>query len=317
MKEIGGYIEIDKSYGDMLYDDLIKLNCGRSCLTYLIEARSITKIALPKYCCSSVRELCEKYDMDIYMYSIDKNMLPIIDWIDPERYLYIVNFFGQIGVEQIEKIEKKYKKIIVDNAQAYFMSPINDIDTIYTCRKFYGVADGAILSSKAILNREIPMDLSYDRMQFLLGRFEGHASDFYEEYADNNEYFDTQPIKTMSKLTENILHGIDYEYIKKCRSRNYTYLQKNLNSFNQLKVKTIEGAFAYPLLIDDAQSIRKSLVSKNIYIPLLWPNVLDENEENTLEYHFSHDILPIPVDQRYDETDMEYIVKEIINLIKR
>ena len=37
----------------------------------------------------------------------------------------------------------------------------------------------------------------------------------------------------------------------------------------------------------------------SIYIPTLWPNVLEECPQGSLEYHYAADILPIPVDQRY------------------
>lgn len=57
--------------------------------------------------------------------------------------------------------------------------------------------------------------------------------------------------------------------------------------------------------------IRKQLQQMKIYIPTLWPNVLDECESDTLEYQFAEDILPIPVDQRYGVEDMEYLVEKI------
>ena len=71
----------------------------------------------------------------------------------------------------------------------------------------------------------------------------------------------------------------------------------------------------YPLLIDDGMKIRKQLQQMKIYIPTLWPNVLDDCEPDTLEYKFAADILPIPVDQRYGIEDMEYMIKTIESLI--
>ena len=44
MKEYGGYIELDRYTGSEYYSDLVSLNCGRSCLRYLIEAKNIKKI---------------------------------------------------------------------------------------------------------------------------------------------------------------------------------------------------------------------------------------------------------------------------------
>lgn len=53
MKEIGGYIELDTFTGPMLHGDGIKLNCGRNALAYLIEAKDIRKLWMPKFMCDS------------------------------------------------------------------------------------------------------------------------------------------------------------------------------------------------------------------------------------------------------------------------
>ena len=56
MKEIGGYIELDTYTGSMLHEDGIKLNCGRNALAYLIKAKEIKKLYMPKLMCDS----CDK-----------------------------------------------------------------------------------------------------------------------------------------------------------------------------------------------------------------------------------------------------------------
>lgn len=57
MKEIGGYIELDSFTGKMLYEDSIKLNCGRNALAYLIEVNNIKKIVTPKFMCDSCNKV--------------------------------------------------------------------------------------------------------------------------------------------------------------------------------------------------------------------------------------------------------------------
>ena len=39
MREMGGYIELDTYRGTMMYDNAIKLNCGRNALWYILKAR--------------------------------------------------------------------------------------------------------------------------------------------------------------------------------------------------------------------------------------------------------------------------------------
>lgn len=316
MKEYGGYIEFETNHGAMLHEDAIALNCGRGALEYLCRAKNIEKLFLPYFLCSSVPDLCDKINIEYEYYHIDKDFCPIFDKrLKENEWLYIVNFYGQLDDELIKSWKEKYETIIIDNAQSYYQNPVEGVDTLYTCRKYFGVPDGAFLYTDKQLNRELPVDESFDRMHFLLGRFERSASEFYSEYTNNNKLFATEPVKKMSRLTENLLRGIDYCNIAKKRQKNFQYLHEGLKNVNKLKLKIIPyGAFMYPLWIDKGREIRKELQKKKIYIPTLWPKVLEICDETMLEYEFAADILPVPVDQRYDKEDMRYLVEVLTDV---
>lgn len=307
LNDIGGYLELDRYYQPIFHEKAKALNCGRNCLAYLLKAKKIKRIALPYFLCDSVREICIRENVDIRYYRIDKNLYPFNVEIKEDEWIYIVNYYGQISIDDIEKYRKKYRKIIVDNAQAYFDMPVKSVDTIYTCRKFFGVPDGAFLYTDSELSEELEQDESYQRMEFILGRYERPAHEFYELYAKNNDLFISEPIKEMSRLTKNLLHGISYEVVKEKRSFNYNFLFENLKDINSLKLKKVEGAFAYPLLLENGAEIRKKFIMERIYIPVLWPDVLQNLEYDTLEYIYADNILPLPCDQRYGEEEMQRI----------
>ncbi len=311
MKEYGGYIELDKYRLPMLHDEAIALNCGRNCLEYLIKARKIKKLLMPYFICDSVLNLCYKNEIDIIFYHINEKFVPENITLENDTWLYVVNYYGQVNAGFIRELKRKYDRVIIDNAQAYFDMPIENTDTIYTCRKYFGVADGAFLYTDSSIDEELSVDESFERMRFLLGRFERTASEFYNDNVNNNHMFASEPVKKMSKLTDNLLHGIDYDYVKKKRTENYKMYQKVLCSINKLKLSEVEGAFAYPLWIENGADIRKELQKKKIYIPTLWPNVVSEMSKGSLEYKLAMDVLPLPCDQRYDQTDIEYIINSI------
>lgn len=315
MKEIGGYIELEQYKRKMLHEGAIALNCGRNALAYIIQARKIRKIALPYFMCHSVINLCKRLDVEIRFYHIGENFLPKdVDLMESE-WLYLTDFYGQLLREDICRISGLYQRVIVDYAQAYFEMPLNGVDSLYTCRKFLGVPDGAFLYTDARLEKELPQDESFERMHFLLGRYERTASEFYREYVKNNELFETAPIMRMSRLTENLLRAIDYEQIKDIRTANYDYLAKRLGQINLLHLNHAEGAFAYPFFMENGDEVRKKLIAHKIYVPTLWPNVLEDIPETFYEYQLAKNILPLPCDQRYDEADMEYICKLIIESV--
>lgn len=314
-KEYGGYIEVEQFRNKMLYDNAILLNSARDCSLYLFQSRVIKKIWIPYFLCDTVYKVCCKNDINYDFYHIDKNWLPVNVKLQQDEYIYIVNYYGQLDEAAILALKTKYGNIIVDNTQAYFNAPFEGIDTLYSYRKYFGVPDGGVLFTDAHLDCDMEQEVSYSRMNFLLGRYEKTASEFYSEYVANNDYSDTQPMKSMSKLTKNLLHGIDYEFVKQRRTENFKYLHGRLGKINQLKLNIPSEAFAYPLMLENASEIRKQLIKQKIYIPLLWPNVLDECAADSWEYKLASDVLPLPVDQRYDLDDMKYIAK-VSDIIK-
>ena len=70
----------------------------------------------------------------------------------------------------------------------------------------------------------------------------------------------------------------------------------------------------YPLYIENGKSIREKLLQMKIYIPTLWPNVLDECREDELEYDLALNILPLPCDQRYSNKEISYVIEAIKNV---
>ena len=52
----------------------------------------------------------------------------------------------------------------------HFSETIKGIDTLYSCRKFWGVSDGAYLSTDASLTENKTVDYSAERMKHILGR---------------------------------------------------------------------------------------------------------------------------------------------------
>lgn len=308
MREIGGYLELDTYRLPMMHEKAIPLNCGRNCLAYLIRKKHIKKILLPKFLCASVADVCKREGAEIIYYSIDRNFRPLVNSTDD--WVYIVNYYGQLTNDYIKSLKRLFPNIIVDNVQSYFQEPIEGIDTIYTCRKFFGVTDGAFLYTDSTED-VLVVDESFERMNYLLGRFERTASSFYNEYLLEEEKICEWDVKKMSKLTDNLLRGIDYEMVKRKRNNNFLYLHDMLKKLNKLDLSTPDGAFMYPLYIDNGAEIRKRLQAIKIFIPTLWPDVFNLCEDSELEFDLAQNILPVPVDQRYTLEDMEYMVGHI------
>lgn len=318
MREIGGYFELDQFINKPYHNNMIELNTGRNALAYLIKAKAIKKVYIPHYLCDSVSGVLKMLSVDYEGYSIDKNFNPLFDKkLEKYQYLYIVNYYGQISNSSIRSFKEQYGAIIIDNTQSFFQKPVQGIDTIYSLRKYFGVPDGAYLSTDKILEEKLEEEKSSHRMKHILGRFEGEASTYYNDFKENDESFKMSSLKKMSSLSQNILGAIDYGKVLESRNRNFSYLYDRLNSTNILNVKMSEGPFAYPYYAENGIEIRKRLAEEKIYVPTLWPNVLSENDKNSIEYDYVANILPLPCDQRYGKEEMDYLIKEVQNCLKK
>lgn len=313
MIEIGGYFGFEQFLGREYYSDLIALNSARNALLYLLRARGIRKLYIPYYLCDSVSMICDRYGYSYEYYSIMSDFLPQLESRPTkDEYVYIVNFYGQIADDQIKIYQKKYGNIIVDNVHAFFQKPLQNIDTIYSCRKFFGVSDGSYLSTTVNYPDEIPIDSSKDRMEHILGRYEIKASDYYASFQKNERIIDEMALAKMSPITHNILSGIDYEFVRIKRNENYEALNAFLGQKNRLRLTRPEGPYAYPYYVLNGTQLKKSLAKKRIYVPTLWPNVM--HADTFFEKEYAQNILPLPCDQRYGVDDMERIIEEITRL---
>ena len=314
-KEIGGYLELERFSGPMLHEKALALSSGRACLSYLIQQRGIRKIALPDYNCDVVEQACRNCGVEVRFYPIGENLRPKNLTLSGDEWLYLVNFYGQLTGEELQTYAARFPRLIVDNAQAYFDMPLSSVDTLYTCRKFIGVPDGGFVYTDAP-ERELEQDESLERMNFVLGRFERTAGEFFAMASQNNDALSFEP-KKMSELTRNLLHAVDYDQIKRRRTENFAILHESLGQYNQLAVRLTEGAYAYPLMVPGGEKIRKKLIKKQIFIPQIWPNVEERQPADSIACKLAREILPLPCDQRYGEEEMAFIIEAVNDCLGR
>ena len=122
----------------------------------------------------------------------------------------------------------------------------------------------------------------------------------------------------MSRLSAKILSSLPYLDIAKKRIENFRYLHENLNYINNLliDISEIDVPFCYPLL--PIKYIDKKLFhDENIFIPTLWPEILERKDKHyKIEKDLTKRLLPLPIDHRYNFKDMQKIVYFIKGFIK-
>lgn len=312
---IGGFFELELNDGVEFHPNAIALNTGRNAFEYILRIRGYKMVHLPFFTCNAMIEPLTRLNIPYTFYNIDENLNPIFDFgniRDNEAFVY-TNYFG-LKNNEVLKISKFCKNLVVDNSQAFYSQPLEGIDTFYSPRKFFGVADGGYLYSDKIIGN-YKRDKSYERMIHLLGRIDKNAESLYQKFQINENELANQPIKYMSFLTQNILKNVHYLQVAQRRKLNYNYLAERLDERNLLNIEVDKDVIplAYPLLLNNGHKLKKNLINNKVFVPTYWPNVMTWSKNESFEYKLTENLLSLPIDQRYGTKEMEIIFNLIDN----
>lgn len=307
---IGGYFELELPRYEEYHKDALRLNSGKNCIEYILRCRNYTKVYVPYYTCEVVYKPFEKLGIAIEFYHINIH-LEIAQQIHlkPGEALLYTNYYGLKQI-YVEKLAQQYgNRLIVDNSQAFYAKPLEGIDTFYTCRKFFGVPDGAYLYSDTKPYEELERSISFDRVDHLLKRIDLSAGEGFGDYHKNEELLELQPVRKMSKLTQRLMQGIDYDTIAQRRRQNYLILHDALGGENKLELHLEDDAvpMAYPYFVL-VEGLREKLIENKVFVARYWPNVLKYAASNDIEYQLAFFVQPLPIDQRYGEKDINRIL---------
>lgn len=315
MNPIGGFFELELNSGKEYHSTAVKLNLSRSGLEYIIRAKKIKKIFMPYYTCEVMISPLARTNTNFEFYHIDENFEPIFEYsnlIKTDFFLY-TNYFG-IKDKFISKLADKKLNLIIDNSQSFFSKSIPEVDLIYSPRKFFGVPDGGYLYTNCLLHEKLELDNSSNRFKHLIGRIENGAEASYNFFKENDEETRNEPIKEMSNITRKLLSNIDYNRIAKIRKENFIFLHERLQVTNKVSFDLTNESvpMVYPFL-NDQENLRNDLIKNKIFVAQYWPNVLEWVKRESIEFEFATKMIFLPIDQRYNENDMNYITSFILN----
>jgi hypothetical protein len=316
---IGGYFEWEFANHNCTFphSDGILVNSGRHALEYiLLSLGLVKKIYVPYFTCEVVLQPIQRLNIAYEFYHIN-DKLEIADNIllHEGEYLLYTNYFG-IKDEYATDLANIYgNQLIIDNAQAFFAKSHLQCSQFYSPRKYVGCPDGGIaLAADKLFNHNLPHGLSANKCASLLERTDGDISKGYTSFHNASAIISSENLTQMSEITKGILGNIDYGKIIGTRRTNFNYLHGNLVSTNKLSpiisaklLSIIDCPMVYPYWTDDV-TLRQRLIDNKVYVATYWPNVLKWCQPTDLEYQLTEQIIPLPIDQRYGQAEMDYIL---------
>ena len=319
MKEIGGYFELELTdRGNFPHNDGVLVNSGSNALEYILRSLGDVKcVWVPYFTCSIILKPFKNTGISYKFYHINEQLeLSNKISLDDGEYLLATNYYG-IKDAYISKLVEKYDRhLIVDNAQAFYTKAIQKVPTIYSPRKFSGVPDGGIACGvDARLIDTFDTATSFDSCSHLLKRYDLGAAAGYDDFKSHDAALSANSIKRMSCLTQALLCSIDHERVKTARKENFAVLHNALGKTNRLKMDVYENndcPLVYPYWVPNGRNLKAHLIQNKVFCATYWPNVFDWCKPSDIEYQLAGDVVCLPIDQRYGEEEMNYI----INLIR-
>ena len=317
IKPIGGYFEWEFPANNQSFphSDGVLLNSGRHSLEYILKSLgAIKRLWIPYYTCDVVLQPIERLGISYSFYRINKDFTLAEEIaLSEDEYVIYTNYFGLMDAYCKEMVKHYGNQLILDCAQAFFAPSLEGINTFYSPRKFVGIPDGGIAYANTPTSLELPNDHSYDKCAHLLKRHDLTPMDGYNDFKESSHKIASSPLSSMSTLTQKMLSSLDYGAIKERRFKNFTLLHTHLAASNELHMPSLDSfscPMVYPYYTTDAE-LRTRLISNQVFVATYWPNVFEWIKEGEMEYELSKNIIPIPIDQRYDDNDMMRIVELI------
>lgn len=311
-KSYGGYLPLELRQGNDYFSSLpsMRFNCANAAIDHVLEITDIKNVYVPYYMCPNICENFNSKDIQVIYYHVGENLLPADEFPIQAACVYVTDYFGVMG-NKIDKLiaglTNKY--IIADFCHAFYHKPVlkDNIYCIYSARKFFGVPDGAYLVNKNLTSDYSDTDVSYssDFSSYLLTSLEHGTNYAYKDKKEADSIIKLNKGK-MSFLARRILKSIDFESVREIRKQNAAKYDEAFSSINRIHIEKNSTPYMYPLNI--GKDIRSQLVKENVFTPTLWGQLLSDEFINTKERELTTNTVFLPVDQRYDEADIDTVI---------
>lgn len=320
------YVLSGRTALDLICQDIISLKGGN------------LSVYMPLYSCESMSVPFINRGIKIEYYDIEYkgNKLNHILLKENVDILYISNYFGFIGQEDIEYIKFQKSRgtiILYDRTHSLLIDDQNMCilsDYIFSSLRKWGMLPtGAVVSKScgtfiSIKLQECPYaNKKFQGMllksSYICGQSNVTKECFFRFFNEfNSKLYNDYCEYQIDENSLRILHNMDFEKIKEIRKRNARIIYNGLKNINEVKfmfeLSDNSVPLFIPILVDKTHrdKLKSYLCSFDVYCPTHWPKHSSVKLSDKSNYLFESEISLI-CDQRYDDNDMNFIV----NIIKK
>lgn len=312
---------------------------GRSALRHLAKiGLRPGKILLPEFICESVIKCFPLEDVVFYAvgedFRIDENDL--LAKVDRETAaVFLMHYFGTLQDEgtlgRVAEAAHEHRAMIIEDATHSMLSSrctVGDV-VVSSVRKWLPVPRAGVLYSRGPIEATVvsPAARSCENRRVL-----GFAMKrlYLERSSESNAYWDVynrryrdiffeeekridiqSEFLGMSDLSRFIVSCFDCNTIADRRKANYRYLAQRLANIGvkpAIEISESDCPFVLPLRVNNRDGLRRHLVENSVYCAVHWPMDGALRQTRSQAFRNAETLISLPVDQRYEECDMDFLV---------
>lgn len=318
------------------YNNVIYFDSGRSALKHLMSCiREDGEILLPEFICESVTRcfkgksvryyrLNRAFEVDINDFKKKVN--------ENTKVIYLMHYFGKVQqaeiLDVVKRIAVKYKCIIIEDTSHSIFSDIATIGDYQICsiRKWLPIPKGGVLYAKddklnVFESRKYKACEDNDRAYgmilkdiFLKSNYDcntlyRHIFSLCEKRLDEQT-----DVFYISEFAHYILSCVGIDELIETRIMNYQHLKVALNKTKiSLAVSLKEGEcpLVLPIWVKERNQFRSYLMEHRVYCAVHWPFDGLQEEERPFAKKCAQHLLSLPLDQRYGQKEINYLIDVI------
>ena len=311
---------------------------GRNAIKALCQnlKSSEKRAILPNYTCETVIQPFLEEGWDVSFFKINRDLTineedfqSLYHSIKPSVVLVHTYFGFQTLQNQAQLIacKKDGTVIVEDMTQSLFSNHYIAFADFYVTsfRKFFAIPDGGALIGRndfCIVQTkkadeqitDVALDAFRLKGNYFSNPTEAGKEKFRARYQELNKLIGkNDEITSISPISLEIISSCDKESICAARKKNYDHVYEKLADFSCVQPVLHQRAgdccpLYLPVYAENRSCLQSYLAQKNIYCPVIWPRPQQIHIfDNETRYMYDH-MLCIPIDQRYGEEEMNYII---------
>jgi hypothetical protein len=314
---------------------------GRSALSLILEYlqnTGIKHVHLPAYLCESILLAVKALGLQYSFYPVDSELAAHPD-PPPNSAVLLIHYFGWLNpaTTKLRAEAGRSFYLIEDASQALLSDWATTPDVsrfiILSPRKFGPVPLGGWCNISMEVDRPTIQTEKF-MWQSLAARFtratymresderiEPSIEKFYiDAFNEAEEFLDNHPCEaSVPQIALELIAGLDWDSIARRRRANWLKFDELLSGIvdplnNVLPDDVVP--LGYVIRLKNRNEVRRKLRDYRIFCPVHWPLPAEVNPLNFPDaVLLSKSILTIPIDQRYDQTDMVRIAHAIKMLL--